>query len=61
MQNDVQENTNIRLMGMTKTIQDLRMKFNQEIKTLARTGSMKVNLKIQRLNWETQRKASQVG
>lgn len=36
MSEDAQENTNIMLVKVTKTIQDVRMEFNQEIeKTLA--------------------------
>lgn len=36
--NDEQENTNKRLIEIMKTIQDLRVKFNQEIETLKRTS-----------------------
>lgn len=42
----LKENTSIRLMEMTKTIQKLRMKFNEEIETLKRTQiEMKLELK----------------
>lgn len=34
---DAQENTNMRLMKMANTIQNLKTKFNREIQTLERT------------------------
>lgn len=43
---DAQENTNIRLIEMRKTICYLKMKFNKEIQTLYRTKvEMKMELK----------------
>jgi hypothetical protein len=41
---DTQGNTNIRLIEMTKTIQDLRTEFSKEIEILKRTQKLKLRL-----------------